>query len=86
MGTQMNTTTLEKDILQKMLKHGYIGNRHTSIDNIPKGFPKHLRGNVKKALKKLNKKGYLKVKPTSYGLEISLNPETIKEIIKIIQE
>jgi hypothetical protein len=69
-----------------MMRHGYIGGRHTSADNIPKGFSKHLRGDVKKALKKLNKKDYLIVKPTGYGLEISLKPERIAESAELIRQ
>jgi len=67
-----------------MLYAHLIGERHTSEDNIPKGFPKHERGDVKKALKKLIKQGYITPKITSYGLEVSLNPRKIEEIKKIL--
>ncbi|MBS7615533.1 hypothetical protein KEJ18_07405 [Candidatus Bathyarchaeota archaeon] len=73
-------TTLEKTILEKMMRHQYIGVRHTSIDNLPKGFPKHLRKDVLKVAKALIKEGYLLAKPTSYGLEVSINPNKLKEI------
>ena len=75
---------LEKDLLRKLLHHKYIGAKHTSIDNLPKSFPKHLRGEIKKAIKELIKKGFLLVKPTSYGLEVSVNPNKLEEISKII--
>jgi len=80
----VNTATLEIVILQKMYEHNLIGEKHTSEDNIPKGFPKHLRGDVKKALDKLIRKGYVLPKITSYGLEVSLNPRQIAEIRKLI--
>ncbi|MCW4003792.1 MAG: hypothetical protein NWE95_07770 [Candidatus Bathyarchaeota archaeon] len=80
----MNATRLEIAILQKMYEHNLIGEKHTSEDNIPKGFPKHLRGDVKKALDKLIRKGYVLPKITSYGLEVSLNPRRIAEIRKLI--
>jgi hypothetical protein len=80
------TTEIEKKILTKMLYEHYIGDKHTSEDNIPKGFPKHERGNVKKALKQLIREGYVNPKITSYGLEVSLNPRKIGEIREILQE
>ena len=79
-------TPLEKAILEKMLRHEYVGAKHTSVDNIPKGFPKHLRGEVKKAVKKLNRKGFFIVKPTRYGIEVSLDPRKIEEINRIVLE
>lgn len=71
---------VEKAILEKLFVAKIIGGRHTSADNVPKGFPKHLRGDAKDALKSLIKKGYIIAKPTSYGLEVSLNPNKMKEI------
>lgn len=75
---------IEEEILSKMLYAHFIGERHTSEDNIPKGFPKHERGDVKKALKNLIKQGYVTPKITSYGLEVSLNPRKIEEIKRIL--
>jgi hypothetical protein len=74
----------EKAILAKMLRHGYIGGKHTSEDNIPKGLPKHIRGEIKKALKNLIREGYIIPKITSYGTEVSLNPRRIAEIREIL--
>jgi ribosomal protein S8 len=72
-------TTIEKAILAKMYRHGYIGGKHTSEDNIPKGLPKHMHGEVKKSLKNLIRQGYV-----SYGLEVSLNSARISEIKQIL--
>ncbi|PDM26184.1 hypothetical protein CP083_05190 [Candidatus Bathyarchaeota archaeon B24-2] len=77
-------TLVEKKILEKMFYDRLIGARHTSADNIPKGFPKHLRGEVRKALRSLIRKGLVVAKPTSYGLEVSLNPKRLEEIIEVI--
>lgn len=71
-------------ILGKLYRHRYIGGRHTSMDNVPKGFPKNETKNVEKALKSLIKEDYILKKPTSYGTEICLNPRKIKEIREII--
>ncbi|MDH2906970.1 MAG: hypothetical protein PXX83_02610 [Candidatus Nitrosotalea sp.] len=42
-------------ILRKMYFYGYIGGKHTSVDNLQKSFPKHERGNVKGAVQVLIK-------------------------------
>ena len=60
------------------------GNSHTSFDNLPKGFPTHLRGDVKDIAKKLIKEKLLLSKPTSYGLEVSLNPKKKKEVETLV--
>jgi predicted phosphatase len=78
-------TTIEKAILSKMLRHGYIGSKHTSEDNIPKGLPRHMYGDVRKALKNLIRQGYVIPKTTSYGLEVSLNSARIDEIKQILE-
>ncbi len=62
------------------------GGSHTSFDNLPKGFPSHVRGNVKEVAKNLIKEDLLISKPTSYGLEVSLNPEKKKEIEELTKE
>ncbi|MEI6102714.1 MAG: hypothetical protein WCP70_02110 [Methanothrix sp.] len=40
---------IKAKILHKLHRHGYWGGRHTSLDNLPKGFEKSLRGEVKEA-------------------------------------
>lgn len=73
-------------VLRKMYFYGYIGGKHTSIDNLQKSFPKHERGNVKGAIKELIKTNLIITKSTSYGLHCSLNPRMIDEIEKLIEE
>ena len=72
-------------VLRKMFMYGYIGARHTSVDNLQKSFAKHERGNVNKIVKKLVKAGYIVPKSTSYGLHCSLNKNRINEIEKLIE-
>ena len=43
-------------LLRKLLYMGKWGGAHTSFDNLPIGFPKHLRGAVKDAAKELIKR------------------------------
>jgi len=79
-------TPHQKKILFKLKRNFYIGGRHTSEDNVIKGFPTNERGNIKKAIRKLIKSGYLIPKPTSYGLELSIDPHRMKEINEILKE
>lgn len=67
-------------IIKKLFQKKYVGERHTNIDNLPKGLPGHLRGDAKEAAKELIREGILLAKPTSHGLEVSLNPRKMNEI------
>ena len=78
-------TAIEKAVLAKMYRHGYIGEKHTSEDNIPKGLPKHMHGDVKKALRNLIRQGYVIPKTTSYGLQVAINPRRLAEIKQILE-
>ena len=72
-------------VLRKMYYYGYIGGRHTSIDNLQKSFAKHDRGDVKNSVKKLIKADLIIPKTTSYGIQCSLNHYRIDEIEKLIE-
>ncbi len=74
------------DILFNLARLNKWGKSHTSFDNLTKGFPKHIRGDVKEIAKYAMKEGYLLSKPTSYGLEVSLNPDKSMEIKEIIKK
>lgn len=74
----------EAKILYKLMRLGKWQHAHTSVDNLVKGFPKHKRGDVKKLIPKLIKRGFLHVKPTAYGKKVSLNVDKKKEIEEII--
>jgi len=81
------TNTFGRDtakILYKLMRLRKWEHAHTSIDNLIKGFPKHKRGEIKKLISNLIKKGFLHVKPTAYGRQVSLNIEKKKEIEQII--
>ncbi len=60
-------------VLHKLTRMGKFEHSHTSIDNLPKGFSKDIRGRVKDMVKELKKEGILLSKPTSYGEEVSIN-------------
>jgi len=74
----------EAKILYKLMRLGKWEHAHTSIDNLIKGFPKHKRGDIRKLIPKLIKRGFIHVKPTAYGIEVSLNIEKKKEIEELI--
>ncbi len=61
-------------ILHKLTRLGKFKHSHTSIDNLPKGFPPEIRKRVKDMSKELKKEGILFSKPTSYGEEVSIDP------------
>jgi len=80
----MEIEELKGFIVKKLFHHGYIGGKHTDIENLKKGLPGHLKGDVKDATKELIKEGLLITKPTSYGLHISLNPHKRELIDKYV--
>ena len=65
---------------------GYIGGRHTSIDNVIKGFRKSDKGDAKDALNDLIRWNLIIPKNASYGKQVSLNHDRIQEIEKIIRD
>jgi len=74
----------EAKIPYKLMRLGKWEHAHTSIDNLIKGFPKHKRGDVRKLIPKLIKRGFLHVRPKPYGKVVSLNIERRKEIEEFI--
>ncbi|MBS3083255.1 hypothetical protein J4423_00455 [Candidatus Pacearchaeota archaeon] len=78
---------IEKFILRKLVRHRIWTHKHTSIHNLQKGLPDHLksRKEVRKAIEDLLKNKFISSKPTHYGLEVSLNIEMKKEIEDIIE-
>lgn len=73
-------------ILYNLRRKNRIGKKHTPLDTLSKGFPKHLRGNIGDIAKNLIKQDWINKKPTSYGFEVSLNKDKIVEIERFIFE
>lgn len=71
-------------ILHKLTRMGKFKHSHTSIDNLPKGFPKDVRGKVKDIIKELKKEEILFSKPTGYGEEVSVNLDRKEKIMNYI--
>jgi len=76
---------LKKTVLRRMLADRIIGARHTAIENLSKGIPKHLKGQVKDIVKELIREGFVILKPTGYGQQVSLNPNLLAEIDRIVR-
>jgi len=79
----MDDSELKAIILRKMLMHRWIGGKHTAIENIPKGFPMHVRKDVARITQDLIREGFIIPKPTSYGEQVSLNVQKVYEAKKI---
>jgi hypothetical protein len=58
---------LKKIILRKLYRHRIIDGKHTAIEHLTKGLPKHMVGFAKEAVKELIKEGFILQKSTSYG-------------------
>ncbi|MAE49346.1 hypothetical protein CMI48_00810 [Candidatus Pacearchaeota archaeon] len=81
---------MQKDIIKARLlyhlrKKKVLGGVHTHFDTLTKGFPKHMGKDVKNIAKELIKQGWLITKPTNYGLQVSLNKDSLGEIESFIK-
>ena len=81
----MNTNQIKGKILHKLSRKGKFQASHTSIDNLPKGFPKEMRGIVKEVVKEMKKEQLLLTKPTHYGEEVSINLNKMDEVLRLIE-
>jgi hypothetical protein len=73
-----------KAILRKLFYDKRIGGRHLGLEDLKRGFPSHLKGDVDKKLKKLVKENLVLQHPTSYGPQYALNPQRIQDVIDIL--
>jgi len=73
-------------IFDKLDRRGKWGPIHTSKENAVKGLPSHQLGAANKVIEAAIKEGFLNLKPTSYGDQISLNFTRKDEIRAIIRE
>jgi hypothetical protein len=77
-------------ILFKLHKRGNWGASHTALDNLKKGWSesdlgKHGLKRAEQLTKDLIRQGAIVPKPTSYGLQVSLNPRQSEEIITFMK-
>ena len=75
---------IKATILYHLRRKKVIGGVHTHFDTLKRGFPSHIGKDIDKIAKELIKDGLIITKPTSYGLQVSLNKERLKEIEEFI--
>ena len=75
---------IKATMLYHLRRKKVIGGVHTHFDTLKRGFPSQLGKDIDKIAKQLIKEGLIITKPTSYGLQVSLNKERIKEIEEFI--
>jgi len=80
----LNKEQLTAFILRKLARRGYSGGRHTSIAVAYRLNGREHMEASKRITDALIKNKWLKVKITSYGKEISLNPRFKSQIEKYI--
>lgn len=71
-------------LLYHLRRKRVIGGVRTPFDTLKRGFPKHLGREVDNSAKTLVKEGLLVTKPTSYGLQVSLNKDKLAVIDALI--
>ena len=77
---------IERFVLRKLINVGKVGGSHTSVFNLSKGLPNHIRSNrkgqkaIKQAVKELINTGFLLSKQSTNQQHVSINPRKIKEI------
>ncbi|MDD5133309.1 MAG: hypothetical protein PHD81_01690 [Candidatus Nanoarchaeia archaeon] len=83
---EFNEDQIKATILYDLRRKKVIGGVHVPFDTLKKGFPPHLKGEVDTIAKDLIKKGLLIPKPASYGLQVSINKEKMREIEEFIKK
>jgi len=81
---------IKASILFKLHKRGNWGGSHTAFENLKKGFKDVELGKrglkrVEKMARELMRAGLIVAKPTSYGLQVSLNPKQNDAVIVIMK-
>jgi len=81
-----NEDQIKATMLYHLRRKRIIGAKHTHYDTLKFGFQSHLGKEVKKIADELIKKDFIMTKPTSYGLQVSLNKEKLREIEDFIRK
>ena len=76
---------IKATMLYHLRRRKVIGGVHAPYDTLRRGFPSHLGKDIDKIAKELIKEKFIATKPTSYGLQVSLNKEKLKEIEDLFQ-
>lgn len=79
-----NKEKIKATILYHLRRKEAISGVHVPFDTLRRGFPSHLGKEIKIAAKELIKEGLILTKPASYGVQVFLNKDKIKEIEEFI--
>ncbi|MEK6926841.1 MAG: hypothetical protein AABX11_00260 [Nanoarchaeota archaeon] len=82
----MDEELIKARLLYHLRKKNVIGAKHTHYDTLKFGFPKHLGKEISNISQELIKQSWILTKPTSYGLQVSLNKDKLKEIEEFIKK
>ena len=81
-----NEDQIKATMLYHLRRKRIIGAKHTPYDTLKFGFPSHMGKEIENIAKELVKQDYIITKPTSYGLQVSLNHDKLKEIEDFIKK
>ncbi|MDV3278307.1 MAG: hypothetical protein LYZ69_07560 [Nitrososphaerales archaeon] len=81
---------IRASILFKLHRRGNWGASHTAFDNLQKGFKdtdlgKHEAKRIDRMARELIRQGWIIPKPTSYSLQVSLNPRDSEQITSLMR-
>ena len=74
-----------RKVLERMVRHHWIGGKHTDIQNLRKGFERSRYAEVEAEINRLVKEGLIIVKPAFYGTQVSLNPRMLGEVKRSLE-
>lgn len=77
---------VRKHIIRKLFFRRCIGGKHTAVEHALAGIPRDRRKDATAALKRLAHDGIVLLKPTNYGLHVSLNPKALPTIRKSLDD
>lgn len=77
---------IKADILHKLHRKKKWGGAHTAFEHLYKHCDKQYWGRYKEIADSMIKEGFLILKPTQYGLQVSLNPSMHKKIVEIVSK
>ncbi len=79
----MRLSGTEVKVIWRLHRRAKYGGAHTPVENAVKGFRKDLRGEVLEGVDRLIRERILLVKPTRYGMEVSLNRDLVSFIHRV---
>ena len=82
----METSGIKAKILYKMLRHKWIGGRHTHEDNLRKGFDRVTYPLIEGAIDALKKEGFFRIHKKPDGIHLALEPRKVSEANALVSK